>query len=95
MKNLIMLNENAALYHQNLMQKRKPTKKEWALEIESICEEYHGFRDYEILDIALYGTLSKVGIHKRIDDFKDLEYEINDSINAFCQHGFSIIYFYV
>lgn len=95
MNKLIMLNQIAVEYHKALKPKRKVSNKKWIKAIESICEEYHGFRDYEIMPASEFRTNDKIGIHKLIDDFQDLEYEINDAINTFCRDGYPCIYFYI
>jgi hypothetical protein len=96
MAQLIMLNQQAVKYHENLKPKRtRVSRTKWLKHIETICEEQYSFRGYEILNASDYGNVNKVGVHVHIEEFEDIEYLIGNAIQIFCRKGHPCIYFYI
>ena len=66
--------------------------------LEQYLENECHFRDYEVLPLAKYTKVNKVGIHVKIentDDMENMEYIVNDAIDQFVRDGFPMIYFYI
>ena len=62
--------------------------------LEQYLENECHFRDYEVLPLAKYMKVNKVGIHVKIENIEDMENVVNDAINQMLRDGFPMIYFY-
>ena len=49
------------------------------------------FRDYEFVDVVLWGIKNDIGVHR----LNPTELEIEDAVSVFCRDGYHMIYVYL